>query len=33
MDGEPDVLGIGAHLEREHGLSDQVTGADPDDPG
>ena len=33
VDRERDVLGVGAHLEREHGLGDQLAGADADDAG
>ena len=33
VDREADVLGVGAHLEREHGLGDQLAGVDADDAG
>jgi hypothetical protein len=33
VDRQADVLHVGAHLERVHGLGDQLAGIDADDPG
>ena len=33
VDGEPDVLGVGAHLQRQHSLGDQLAGVGADDGG
>ena len=31
MDGQAEVLGVGADLDRVHGLGDQLAGVGPDD--
>ena len=33
VDGEPDVLRVGAHLQRQHRLGDQLAGVQADDGG
>ena len=33
VDGESDVLGFRSHLQRQHGLDDQLAGAQANDPG